>query len=119
MSFSCSSPLSSETTSDTRSGASLMQRYKVTGSGCEQVGAFDRDPVKVARILADWFTVHRQQFDVMVERTKQMAAPNALFKIVADLAELAQIRTVARGGADGVLSLPANWNRAEIQGQPT
>ncbi|KAK9817389.1 hypothetical protein WJX74_006644 [Apatococcus lobatus] len=82
------------------------------------VGAFDRDPVTVARILSDWFTVHRKQFDVMVERTKKLAAPNALFKIVADLAELAQIRTVARGGADGVLSLPANWNRAEIQGQP-
>ena len=83
-----------------------------------QVGAFDRDPVKVARILADWFTVHRKQFDAMVERTKKLAAPNALFKIVADLAELAKIRTVARGGADGVLALPANWNRAEVQGQP-
>ncbi len=79
-----------------------------------QVGAFDRDPVKVAKILADWLTVHRKQFDGMVERTKKLAAPNALFRIVADLAELAQIRTVARGGAAGVLSLPANWSRSAL-----
>ena len=77
--------------------------------GYMQVGAFDRDPVKVARILSDWLTVNRKHFDGMVERTKQLAAPNALFRIVADLAELAQIRTVALGGADGVLQLPANW----------
>ena len=53
-----------------------------------QVGAFERDPVKIAALVKSWFTEARGEFEQMKQRAKQLAQPDALLKIVQDLAAM-------------------------------
>lgn len=55
-----------------------------------QVGAFERDPAKIAGILASWLGPEKAEFDAMAARAKAIGAQwqNALFRIVEDLAAM-------------------------------
>lgn len=55
-----------------------------------QVGAFERDPQKIADLLTRWFGQDRAQFTEMARRARLMGLEfkSALFRIVADLADL-------------------------------
>jgi hypothetical protein len=55
-----------------------------------QVGAFEKDPQKIADLLTRWFGNERPAFEEMAQRARQMGVEfkSALFRIVADLADL-------------------------------
>lgn len=53
-------------------------------------GAFERDPSRIADIIADWFSERgAQKRAAMAAAAKALGRPDALFKIVRDLADLA------------------------------
>jgi 1,2-diacylglycerol 3-beta-galactosyltransferase len=60
-------------------------------------GAFERDPGRIAAIVADWFAAAgAKKRAAMASASKALGRPDALFKIVRDLADLAlQGRTSA------------------------
>ena len=55
-----------------------------------QVGAFERDPVKIAEVLAAWLGPRKAEFEAMAVRAKEIGErwQNALFRIVEDLAAM-------------------------------
>ena len=55
-----------------------------------QVGAFERDPVRIAGILAAWLGPQKAEFDAMAVRAREIGRQwqNALFRIVEDLAAM-------------------------------
>lgn len=53
-----------------------------------QVGTFEQDPQKIAGIIRSWVQEKRVEFDEMAARAKQIAQPDALFRIVRDLAAM-------------------------------
>eukprot|EP00884_Botryococcus_braunii_P001426 jgi/Botrbrau1/11284/Bobra.0038s0050.1 len=55
-----------------------------------KVGAFEKDPQKIADLLTRWFGDERPAFQEMAGRARQMGVEfkSALFRIVADLADL-------------------------------
>lgn len=55
-----------------------------------EVGTFEKDPKKIASILQDWFGERSEELAAMSERARAMGHPDALFRIVEDLAALAQ-----------------------------
>eukprot|EP00873_Tetraselmis_striata_P002907 jgi/Tetstr1/423171/TSEL_013939.t1 len=59
----------------------------VTDNG---VGAFERAPDKIAAIVRDWFGPAAGELEAMSARAKAMGRPGALFRIVEDLAAMAQ-----------------------------
>ena len=53
-------------------------------------GAFERSPTKIAAIIGDWFSEAGEAARLrMAARAKALGRPDALFKIVRDLAALA------------------------------
>lgn len=53
-------------------------------------GAFERDPSRIADIVADWFSEQgKPKRLAMAAASKSLGRPDALFKIVRDLADLA------------------------------
>ncbi|KAK9829489.1 hypothetical protein WJX72_006170 [[Myrmecia] bisecta] len=54
-----------------------------------KVGAFERDPVNIANTVKSWFGERRDELEAMAERARCLAQPQALQKIVRDLAALA------------------------------
>ena len=55
-----------------------------------QVGAFEREPAKIAAILKRWVGSERAEFDEMARRAAKIGKKwrNALFRIVEDLAAM-------------------------------
>ena len=53
-----------------------------------QVGTFEQEPQKIAGIVRSWVQEKRVEFDEMAARAKQIAQPDALFRIVRDLAAM-------------------------------
>eukprot|EP00891_Asterochloris_glomerata_P005998 jgi/Astpho2/5998/fgenesh1_pm.00084_%23_5_t len=53
-----------------------------------KVGTFEQDPQKIAGIIRSWVQEKRVEFDEMAARAKQIAQPDALFRIVRDLAAM-------------------------------
>jgi len=55
-----------------------------------QVGAFEKDPVKIAAIIGDWFGPNKKELAAMATRAKALGRPHATYRIVRDLASLAE-----------------------------
>ncbi|GAX80944.1 hypothetical protein CEUSTIGMA_g8379.t1 [Chlamydomonas eustigma] len=56
------------------------------------VGAFETRPPKIANILASWLSpLEREEFVLKAERSKALGRPEAVYKIVQDLATLAHV----------------------------
>jgi hypothetical protein len=64
-----------------------------------QVGAFETRPPAIAEILKGWFApTGRAELEAMAARSKALGRPEAVYKIVEDLARLAQVRKGGEGG---------------------
>lgn len=48
-------------------------------------GAYEEEPSKIAQIVSDWLGPKQEDFKRMAQRAKQLAQPDAVFKIVRDL----------------------------------
>lgn len=64
-----------------------------------KVGAFETSPAKIAEILGRWLGPERQEFDAMSRRSKALGRPEAVYKIVEDLARLAYVPDFTCGPA--------------------
>ena len=58
------------------------------GCGTPQVGAFERDPVKIAEIIRHWFGHGRGELAAMAARARHLMHADAVFRIVEDLVGL-------------------------------
>ena len=64
----------------------------VVDNGC---GMFERDPPKIAAIIDEWFSAEgKELLQRMARNAKALGRPDALMKIVRDLAQLAEHETV-------------------------
>lgn len=54
-----------------------------------KVGAFERQPNGIANVIKDWFTAKQDVLKEMSQRAKSLGRPEALFRIVEDLARFA------------------------------
>lgn len=77
-----------------------------------QVGAFERDPEKIAGVLADWLGPHREEFEAMALRAKAigMKWQNALFRIVEDLAAMVSEEPSPNSIAGTLESQRSSWD---------
>lgn len=53
-------------------------------------GAFETDPARIADILSVWLGPERRQCNAMAASAKALGRPDAVYKIVRDLAELCE-----------------------------
>ena len=87
----------------------------VVDNGC---GAFERDPEKIAEIVNGWFAPeNRGQLRRMARNARTLGRPDALFKIVKDLAQLAEhevIDKVAKVQEAAEPLAPAAQQRAQL-----
>ena len=54
-----------------------------------EVGTYEKDPAKIAQILKEWLSSASEELAAMSERARALGRPEALFRIVDDLAALA------------------------------
>jgi 1,2-diacylglycerol 3-beta-galactosyltransferase len=60
----------------------------VVDSGC---GIFEKEPLQIADIIDEWFSeAGKELLQTMARNSKALGRPDALFKIVKDLAHLAE-----------------------------
>lgn len=52
-------------------------------------GVFCNQPPEIARIVAEWFGPKNDELKAMAKRAKEMARPDAVFRIVRDLDAIA------------------------------
>ena len=53
-------------------------------------GAFETDPAKIADLVASWLGPQRAAFDAMAAKAKALGRPEAVYKIVHDLAGMVE-----------------------------
>lgn len=53
-----------------------------------QVGAYEDKPTKIAEVIRGWVHEKHQEFVAMAARAKAMGQPQAVFRIVEDLAAM-------------------------------
>lgn len=76
-----------------------------------QVGAFEREPARIAEVLAGWLGPQRQEFEAMAERARAIGKKwqNALFSIVEDLAAMVKEDQIPAHAADLLPTHKASW----------
>ncbi|XP_050213628.1 monogalactosyldiacylglycerol synthase 2, chloroplastic-like [Mercurialis annua] len=55
-------------------------------------GVFIRSPKETARVVKEWFTTKKNEFETMSANSRKLAQPEAVFDIVRDMHQLAQER---------------------------
>jgi 1,2-diacylglycerol 3-beta-galactosyltransferase len=64
----------------------------VVENGC---GKFMKSPNKIAKVVSDWFGAKSEELHAMSQNCLKLARPDAVFKIVHDLHELAREKSCA------------------------
>ena len=81
-----------------------------------QVGAFERNPAKIADQLALWLGPDNAEFKAMAKRAKEIGKvwQDALFRIVEDLAAMVSEEPSLESSKNGAGRSQASWELASV-----